>query len=139
MHEWSLAESVACTAVRVAEERNLKTVTQIMISLGQLQQIEEDIFMFAMKAVIESQKKLFENTDIQILPVKAVFKCKVCGMEWCFADKKASLDFEVSESIHFVPEVVHAHTQCPGCKSPDFEIVAGRGVWIDSISGEEAD
>ena len=39
------------------------------------------------------------------------------------------------EAIHFVPESAHAFLRCPACKSPDFEISKGRGVWVERITG----
>jgi hydrogenase nickel incorporation protein HypA/HybF len=45
------------------------------------------------------------------------------------------MDKEVSEAIHFVPEMAHVYIKCPSCGSPDFEVVEGRGVWLQSIKG----
>jgi hydrogenase nickel incorporation protein HypA/HybF len=46
-----------------------------------------------------------------------------------------NLDDEVSESIHFIPEVAHSYLKCPKCGSSDFEFMKGRGVWLASIKG----
>ena len=43
MHEWALAESILTTAIEAAEKEKLKIVTEIRISIGELQQIEKDI------------------------------------------------------------------------------------------------
>ena len=42
---------------------------------------------------------------------------------------------DVREAIHFVPEIAHTYIKCPKCGSPDFEVVQGRGVWLESIKG----
>jgi hydrogenase nickel incorporation protein HypA/HybF len=42
---------------------------------------------------------------------------------------------DTAEAIHFVPEVAHTYIKCPSCGSPDFEIVEGRGVWLENIKG----
>ncbi len=48
---------------------------------------------------------------------------------------KRGLDEKEAEAIHFIPEVVFVHARCPKCKSPDFEIVKGRGVTLRTIKG----
>ncbi len=136
MHEWALAEAVISTASKAAREQGLGEITEIKIKLGQLQQIEADIFEFALKEIVQAQKPLFENVKIQLQEEKVVLKCRACGYEWMFGDNMKELDHERSEAIHFVPETAHAYIRCPECGSPDFEILKGRGVWIDSITGE---
>jgi len=59
----------------------------------------------------------------------------VCGHQWSYSDSTKRLDEEEAEFIHFIPEVAHAYLRCPKCKSPDFEITKGRGVWVSSIKG----
>ncbi|MCK4571832.1 hydrogenase maturation nickel metallochaperone HypA, partial [candidate division WOR-3 bacterium] len=55
MHEWALAEAVISTAIKVAEEEKFKEITEIKIKLGELQQIEIEIFEFALKEIIQPQ------------------------------------------------------------------------------------
>jgi hydrogenase nickel incorporation protein HypA/HybF len=133
MHEWALAEAVISTAMKAAEKERLREITEIKIKLGELQQIEIEIFEFALKEII--QPPLSRKTNIAIETEKAILKCRVCGHEWGFGDAIKKLSEEASESIHFVPEIAHVYVRCPKCKSPDFDVVKGRGVWIDSISG----
>jgi len=136
MHEWALAEAVISTVSKTAREQGLGEIAEIRIKLGQLQQIEADIFEFALKEIGQSRKTLFKNVKIQLQEEKAVLKCRACGQKWMFGDNMKELDHERSEAIHFVPETAHAYIRCPECKSPDFEVLKGRGVWIDSITGE---
>lgn len=135
MHEWALAEAVISTAIKVAEEEKFKEITEIKIKLGELQQIEIEIFEFALKEIIQPQKQLLRNAKIEIETEKAILKCRVCGQEWNYEDAMKNLCEEESESIHFVPDIAHVYIRCPKCKSPDFEIVKGRGVWVESIEG----
>jgi hydrogenase nickel incorporation protein HypA/HybF len=51
--------------------------------------------------------------------------------------KKKDLSSEVAEAIHFIPEIAHTYMRCPRCHSPDFEVIAGRGVWVAALQGEE--
>ncbi len=48
MHEWALAESVLSAAVDTAKAQHLKTITDITVEVGELQQIEKEIFLFAL-------------------------------------------------------------------------------------------
>ena len=137
MHEWALAESILTAAVEVAEKEKLKKITEIKISIGELQQIEQDIFEFALKQIIEDQKDKFNNIKFLIETEKSTLKCKSCENKWAFDDMKKKLNEDESEAIHFLPEVTFVHTRCPKCGSPDFEITSGRGVSITSIKGEK--
>ena len=137
MHEWALADAVVSTVAKMAEKERLSEITEIKIGLGQLQQIETDIFEFAIREIIKSQKSLFKKIKIGLQVEKAIMKCRNCGKKWTSGDVMEKLDSTDSEAIHFIPELAHACIQCPECKSPDFEIEQGRGVWINSISGEK--
>jgi len=136
MHEWALAEAVISTARKIAREQSFNEVMDVNIELGQLQQVETNIFEFALKEMIKSERSLFKHTKIRVQQEKAVLKCRNCDHEWEFEDSMEKLAHERSEAIHFVPETVHAYIHCPECKSSDFDILRGRGVRIDSITGE---
>jgi hydrogenase nickel incorporation protein HypA/HybF len=136
MHEWALAESIITAALEAAEKEKLKTITKIKISIGELQQIEQDIFKFALDEIIKAHNSLLKNVKIEIITEKSVLKCKNCDHTWKFSDMKKKLDDNESEAIHFIPEVAFVHTRCPQCGSPDFEITKGRGVAITSMKGE---
>lgn len=130
MHEWALAEAVISTSVRIAEEKGLKEITELKIKIGELQQIDQEIFEFALSQL---RSPLLKNTKFSLETVKAELKCRVCNHKWKFNTK--NMDEDVSEFVHFVPEIAHTYLKCPKCGSPDFEIVTGRGVWLDSIKG----
>lgn len=136
MHEWALAESILTAALEAAEKQKLKKITEIKILLGELQQIEQDIFQFALDEITKNEEKL-KNVKIKIEEEESKLKCRNCGNTWSFSDMKKKLNEDVSEAIHFVPEVAFVHTRCPKCKSPDFEITAGRGVSITQIKGKK--
>ncbi len=56
--------------------------------------------------------------------------------DFALAEVGGLLDGEQLESIHFIPELAHAFMACPGCDSPDFEVIQGRGVWIEAVEGK---
>ncbi|MGD0029295.1 MAG: hydrogenase nickel incorporation protein HypA [Candidatus Bathyarchaeia archaeon] len=130
MHEWALAEAVITAASEIAEKEGLKEVTEVRIKIGEIQQIERDIFNFALSQLKPAK---FEKTRFTVETEKAELKCRVCGQEWLFNENK--LDTDSAEAIHFVPEVAHSYIKCPKCGSPDFEIIRGRGVWLETVKG----
>lgn len=135
MHEWALAEGVISTALEVAEENEAKNIVGIKIKMGELQQVDREIFELALEEI--SSETIAENSEMKILTEKAILKCRACGKEWDFKKSKKKLDENESESIHFVPDLAHTYIRCPNCGSPDFKIKKGRGVWIESIELEE--
>ena len=99
-------------------------------------EIERDIFAFALKEVIPASEPRLEGTAIDLEIEPAGFRCRACAHEFGLADTPGKADEDESEAIHFIPELAHAFLECPKCKSPDFELVQGRGVSIASIEGE---
>jgi len=130
MHEWALAEAVISTVSQIAEKEGLKEVAEVEIKVGELQQIELDILEFALSQLKTLKLK---NVKFHIKTVKAELKCRVCGHKWIF--RKEKMNEEIAEAIHFVPEIAHTYIKCPKCGSPDFEILKGRGIWLESIKG----
>ena len=130
MHEWALAEAVISTVSQIAEKEGLEKVAEVEIKVGELQQIELDILEFALSQLKTLKLK---NVKFHIKTVKAELKCRVCGHKWIF--RKEKMNEEIAEAIHFVPEIAHTYVKCPKCGSPDFEILKGRGIWLESVRG----
>jgi hydrogenase nickel incorporation protein HypA/HybF len=130
MHEWALAEAILASAKELAEKEKLKEVTEVTIRIGELQQVEAPILRFA---ISQLKPEIFKSAKFRILKARSTLKCRVCGSTWQFNIKR--MDKETAEAIHFVPEVAHAYVKCPKCGSPDFEIVSGRGVWLENVEG----
>lgn len=136
MHEWALAESILVAALEAAEKEKLKTITEIKIAIGELQQIEQEIFEFALEEIIKTYEGKLGKVKIDIETEKSILKCNSCEHSWKFSDMKKKLSEDEGEAIHFIPEVAFVHTRCPKCGSPDFEIKTGRGISITAIKGE---
>lgn len=130
MHEWALAEAIISSAIKIAEKEGLTEVKEVKVKIGELQQVEIDILKFA---ISELKTGKLRNAKFVIETVKAELRCRVCGQKWGFSQNK--LEKESMEAIHFVPETVHAYIKCPRCGSPDFEVLDGRGVILESIKG----
>lgn len=138
MHEWALAESIITAVLQHAEQHHLKTITQVTIRLGTLQQIETDIFKFALTE-IKKQNEKTKDVRIRLEKEDTQLQCTSCQHRWGFSDMKKTLNGEEGEAIHFIPEVAYVHTRCPNCGSPDFTIGKGRGVTLQSIKGIRED
>jgi hydrogenase nickel incorporation protein HypA/HybF len=130
MHEWALAEAVLKAASEIAEKEQLAEVTEVDIKIGELQQVEREILQFALQQLKPAQ---FRNAKFHITTAKTTLKCRNCGNNWAL--NKQNLDPTTREAIHFVPEAAHTYIKCPRCKSPDFEITQGRGIWLQNIKG----
>jgi len=132
MHEWALAEGVISTAEKFAVENGLTKVTEVVIMIGELQQVEHEVLEFAFEQL---KTPLFKEAKFILNSQPAKFKCRNCGNEWTF--ESHGMTEEVSEAIHFVPEMAHVYIKCTECGSPDFEVSEGRGVWLATIKGEK--
>lgn len=135
MHEWALAESIILTVINESKKKKLKKINEININIGELQQIELDIINFSINELIKKYD-ILKKVKININIEESKLRCKFCHNKWTFKDVKKNLNEDESEAIHFIPEVAFVHSRCPKCKSPDFEIIAGRGITITSIKGE---
>jgi hydrogenase nickel incorporation protein HypA/HybF len=130
MHEWALAEAILSSAKQIAEKEQLTRVMEVTIRVGELQQVEPPILRFALS---QMKQGIFEKTKFRILKAKSSLKCRACSTIWRYNPKK--VDKAIAEAIHFVPEAAHTYIGCPKCGSPDFEIIAGRGVWLEDLKG----
>ena len=130
MHEWALAEAVITAAQQIAEKEKFREIREITIKVGELQQVEQDILSFALSQLKVASLK---NAKFHISKAKTTLKCRICGNTWLF--RKSKLEEKTAEAIHFVPEVIHVYVKCPKCGSTDFEIIGGRGIWLEGIKG----
>ena len=136
MHEWALAEAVIETAIEESRKEGLEEISEITVQIGELQQIELEVFQFALDEIAKAhdEDSLLTNAKMRLETERAIFKCRVCGTEWDYRDTGVNEDD--GEAIHFAPEVAHVYVRCPSCKSPDFEVIQGRGVLLKAIKGK---
>ncbi|OGS59160.1 MAG: hypothetical protein A3J79_04380 [Elusimicrobia bacterium RIFOXYB2_FULL_62_6] len=135
MHEWALAESVVKAAREHAAGSKLRAVLEVGVVLGELQAIDKDIFSFALAELGKSFAGEFARCRFKLLKEPAAFKCRACSKT--FTLKVLKKTPQEGEYIHFIPEMAHTFLKCPKCKSPDFDITAGRGVYIKHIRGTQ--
>jgi hydrogenase nickel incorporation protein HypA/HybF len=125
VHEWALAESI----VLFLENNGFRKVKSLKIRLGILQSIDKEIFSFSLQELLREKGLSVEK--LEIVDEGAELACHTCGFRWSLSPE--SMDEAIRESIHFVPESIHAFTKCPRCGSRDFTITQGRGVRIVEV------
>lgn len=130
MHELALAEGVVATALKAAGGR---VVRRIVVKVGQLQQIDPEVFRDCVEQVVPGDERALAGVRIDLETEEARLECRACGREFGLDDLPEPPGEGELEAIHFVPELAHSYVSCPTCNSPDFEVVAGRGIWIDHI------
>lgn len=137
MHEWALAEAIVKLIEHRALEDGVNRLNCIEIVLGKLQQIDEEIFLYAFKELLNVLKneKNIEVVEYRLAREDPEFKCNRCGLTWSFDTNTVSSD--ELEMIHFIPETIHSFVSCPHCGSHDFEITRGRGISIRIIESAE--
>jgi hydrogenase nickel incorporation protein HypA/HybF len=138
MHEWALAEAVIATAVRVAQRDGLVRIREVEVRVGELQQIERDVFEFALQHALPTDNRMLDGVAFAVSTEPAELRCRACEHEWLLGDSLAALPEEQREAVHFLPETAHVYVRCPRCGSPDFDIVRGRGVSLASVAGDPA-
>ena len=68
MHEWALAEAVIATVIEYSRKEGLEEVTKIKIKIGELQQIETEIFEFALNELTKAQgTSLLTKMSVKLL------------------------------------------------------------------------
>ena len=134
MHEYALAEAVVATAIDAATKAGHSSITRIDVRIGQLQRIDKEVFAFAIKEILPADEPRIAGAEVTLEIEPARFACRPCGREFSLADIGGGpTDHDQAEAIHFIPELAHAFIACPDCDSPDFAVVAGRGVSIENL------
>jgi hydrogenase nickel incorporation protein HypA/HybF len=137
MHEFALAEGVAVTAVQAAEKEGLQRITRLTVVIGELQQIERELFAEVLQQVMPETHAELADVAVELRTQPAVLRCRSCEHQYGMAKGSGDLGADEAEAIHFIPELAHTYLRCPVCASPDFEVVEGRGVWLDTVEGAQ--
>jgi len=136
VHEWALAEGVVETALELSEKEGFARITRIVLRIGELQRIGTEGFRAALETVMPPENPRLAAVEVVLEVEPAGFECRRCGRAFGLVDCGGNLDEDQSEAIHFIPELAHAFIRCPACESPDFEVTRGRGVWLQTLEGE---
>jgi hydrogenase nickel incorporation protein HypA/HybF len=130
VHEWALADAVIESTASALSGRDPSCLRAVNVRMGELQAIDREIFRFALDTLLEERP--FRHAEFRLETEPAVFRCTSCQREWTMREA-AGLTEETREAIHFLPEAAHAFIRCPACGGPDYGVIKGRGVTIESI------
>ena len=139
MHELALADSVVKAALNVADDAGMDRIERIVVKVGELQQIERELFEFSLTSVLPAMDTRLAGVEFDVTEEPVRFQCRSCGAEYGRDEAGIDGDGDQGEAIHFIPELSHAFARCPSCGSPDFEIRAGRGITLVRIEGSGDD
>ena len=131
MHEWALARAVLLSVLRAAGDAGASRLKSVEVAVGELQDLDEEAMRLALDEL--SRNTPAESASWEFRRIGARFRCRACGAEWGMGHAKKLLGSDEAEAVHFLPEAVHAFIRCSACGSPDFEILEGRGVWVERI------
>lgn len=145
MHEWSLAEGLIRSLIDYARNENLSKIDEVDISIGELMNIDVNVFEEALKSIMSISG--LSDTSINIVIERVSFKCRRCNYAWSISEvydqlKERLDDLGIMEPdgkespLHFFPELVSVFVNCPKCGSADFQVVSGNTIKILKIIGE---
>jgi|WetSurMetagenome_2_1015567.scaffolds.fasta_scaffold97063_1 hydrogenase nickel incorporation protein HypA/HybF len=112
MHELTIIQNILIKVIQVAEINNLKTVTQITISIGKLRQIIPSALEFAFKAAAKNTIAEHAELIVKYIPIQAY--CRNCKNSYI-----------IEENIYL----------CPKCESVDLDIRSGKEIILENIQG----
>ena len=115
MHELSLMQDLLSIAEQNMATYHVTRVNRVNVSVGRLANVLPDALSFAFDALTQEGILKGAHLEIEFLPVVAA--CSDCGHSY--------------EAGGF-PLV------CPVCRSPQFTIVSGEEVYLQSIECEDA-
>ena len=135
MHEWALAEGVIETVIQSVNAAEKNKVREVVVAVGQLQQIRRETFEFSLREMMPENPVLADTRFVvEIEP--AQFCCRRCQHPFGFEAIAEAFGEDEGEAVHLIPELAHAFARCPSCGSADFDVQSGRGVRVTSITAE---
>ncbi len=124
MHEFSTAQMIISTVVRVAEENRATRVTEINVELGEFTLLNPDYLKFSLNVVAEGTIAEGANINLTIKP--GIISCLECGYE----GEAKKEDFEGAPHI---PQLLSLSLKCPKCGSSATKIIGGRECTVKNI------
>lgn len=114
MHELTMIQEVFPLIEAVAKKNHLKSINKVVLSVGELRQVQSGFLQFAFAVVAESTIAKGAELVINLIPV-AVF-CQDCKKE-----------FTVHENVYI----------CPECGGVSLNFLTGKELILESIDGAQ--
>lgn len=121
MHEFSTAQTIIETIIKVAEKHNAKCITEVNLEIGALTLLNIEQLTFSLKVL--SEKTIVEGAKFKINYTPVKLKCLKCGYETIV--KAEELNYEWPELIF--------QFKCLKCGSKEVEAVEGKSCIIKDI------
>jgi len=143
LHEWSLADAAVRSLLSLGEERGFKRFIEVEISMGEIMEIDKEVFKEAF--LFLSKGTILENANIIFSEEKASFRCNACGNRWDMEEAERIIEREVGieeeggeveSPLHFMPELACSLMRCPRCGSRDISVESGRDLSIKRVVAE---
>ena len=115
MHETSLIQYTLDAVERRALAMGIRHVKRVYLVVGDLRGALPDLMQYGFRILTRS-RPLFTDAVLEIEGKKVVLRCSRCGREYSV------------EEFHGVT--------CPDCGAPDYTVVQGNELYIDSFEGE---
>ncbi|MBS7658638.1 MAG: hydrogenase maturation nickel metallochaperone HypA [Candidatus Bathyarchaeia archaeon] len=122
MHEFSTAQTIIESILKVAEKHNAKRVTEVNLEIGALTMLNSEQLIFSL--TILSEKTIVEGAKFNINYTPVKLKCLNCGYE-SIIDSESLVNFEWTEFIF--------QLKCLKCQSREVEVIEGKSCIIKDI------
>lgn len=113
MHEYSIISNLLQTCLEHIESNNAKSLTKVVVSVGQRANIEPSLLESAFE-VLKCESNLTRNAKIAIITQELLLECRICK------NRFHSLD----------------NPTCQACGSKDTFIAKGRDIMLESLELE---
>ncbi len=114
MHELAVTESILEIALRHAQEKNARRITDIHLVIGQWANVVDDSVQFYWDII--SEGTIASGALLHFRRVKTVLICQDCGEEYQPANENLT---------------------CPKCGSTKVKVKSGQEFFLESIDVEE--
>ncbi|MHA1799282.1 MAG: hydrogenase maturation nickel metallochaperone HypA [Candidatus Helarchaeota archaeon] len=127
MHEFSTAQQIVRTVMRVAVQNHVKVIKEINIELGRFTFVNPDQLKFVFKIAAEGIE-LLKDVKINIDVVEGEITCNDCGYK---GPLKNIEELEGNPELHkFALQFV---LDCPKCNGKNTKITSGRQLLVKNI------
>ncbi len=122
MHEFSIAQSIVETVIKVARDNGASQILGVNLEVGEVALVNVDQLGWHIQLL--TQGTLADGMQLQWTRIPAGIRCQGCGYE-------GGLRYEKEDpSWHFsVPSF-----ECPQCESPNTVITHGRELRVKDIN-----
>ena len=127
MHEFSTAQQIVRTVMRVAMQNNVKVIKEINIELGRFTFVNPDQLRFVFKIAAEPYE-LLNDVYLNITIVEGEITCKDCGYK---GPLKNLEELEDNPELHKF--AINFVLDCPKCNGKNTEITSGRQLLVKNI------